>query len=197
MSSLETITSIITGCKSNDHKYQKVLYDRYRGFALKIVYRYVFRYEKARDVVNDGFVKVFSSMPAFHSENPPDTEKLLMGWISRIMINTAIDELRRVRLLPVTHHLEEVWDIPDNGQNAAQAMMYRDLILLLNRLPHQYRVVFNMFVIDGYSHQEIADILRISAGTSKSNLSRARILIQKFLKEEEQNLYAFREPRYG
>ncbi len=195
---LEPITSIIKGCKSNDHKYQKILYDRYFGFALKTVFRYIFKYERARDVVNDGFVKLFTNVPVFEAGNPADTEKILMGWIRRIMINAAIDEIRRVRMLPIVSSIpNDVWEIPDNSENAEQAMMYRDLILLLNRLPDQYRLVFNLFVIDGYGHQEIAESLKISVGASKSTLSRARALIQKLMKEEEHTLYVSTEPRYG
>lgn len=194
---LETITSIIKGCLSNDHKYQKILYDRYYGFALKIVFRYIFKYEHARNVVNDGFVKLFTNMASFESGQASDTEKILMGYIRRIMINASIDELRRIRLLPpITSIPDHIWDIPDNNGNPEQAMMYRDLILLLNRLPDQYRLVFNLFVIDGYGHQEIAESLKISVGTSKSTLSRARAMIQKFMKQEEQIIYVSSEPKY-
>jgi RNA polymerase sigma factor (sigma-70 family) len=188
---LEPITSIIKGCLSNDHKYQKILYERYYGFSLKIVFRYIFKYDRARDVVNDGFVKLFTHLASFEAGHAADTEKTLMGWIRRIMINAAIDELRRIKLQPgiISIH-DAVWDIPDNSENAGQALMYRDLVLLLNRLPEQYRLVFNLYVIDGYSHQEIADALKMSVGTSKSTLSRARGLIQKFIKEQEQIVYA-------
>src|SRR5688572_15169133 len=195
---LEPITSIIKGCVSKDHKYQKILYERYRAFALKIVFRYIFHYDKARDVVNDGFVKFFLAISTFRVENAIDTEKMLMGWIRRIMINASIDELRRNRspvwILSLPDHL---WDIPDHSENAEQAMRYRDLVLLLNKLPDKYRLVFNMFVIDGYSHQEIADLLSTTIGNSKSILSRSRIMMQKLMKEQEPTLHVFTEPRYG
>jgi RNA polymerase sigma factor (sigma-70 family) len=195
---LEQITSIIKGCLSNDHKYQKILYERYYGFALKIVFRYIFKYDRARDVVNDGFVKLFNNLASFEAVQTADTEKILMGWIRRIMINASIDELRRIRLLPGTISIpDDIWNIPDKSSNAEQALMYRDLVLLLNRLPEQYRLVFNLYIIDGYSHQEIADSLKISVGTSKSSLSRARAQIQKFIKEEDQAVYVSPEPRYG
>jgi RNA polymerase sigma factor (sigma-70 family) len=195
---LEPITYIINGCVSKDHKYQKILYERYRAFALKIVFRYIFHYDKARDVVNDGFVKFFTTVSTFRVENAIDTEKMLMGWIRRIMINVSIDELRRnrspIRTLSLPDHL---WEIPDHSENAEQAMRYRDLILLLNKLPDKYRLVFNMFVIDGYSHQDIADLLSTTIGNSKSILSRSRIMMQKLMKEQETTLHVFTEPRYG
>lgn len=195
---MEPITSIIKGCVAKDHRYQKILYERYRAFALKIVFRYIFHYDKARDVVNDGFVKFFMTISTFRVENAIDTEKMLMGWIRRIMINASIDELRRnrspVRILSLPDHL---WDIPDHSENAEQAMRYRDLVLLLNKLPGKYRLVFNMFVIDGYGHQEIADLLNTTIGNSKSILSRSRIMMQKLMKEQEPTLYVFTESRYG
>lgn len=81
-----------------DHKYQQIFYGRFRGFALKIVFRYIYVYEKAVDVTNDGFVKLFNHFSSFKSDDPDNPEKLLMGWIRRIMINVAIDELRKTRM---------------------------------------------------------------------------------------------------
>jgi len=92
---LENITHIIKGCIDKDHKYQKIIYEHYRGFALKIVFRYIYRYEKAVDVVNDGFVKLFNHFTIFEMGDDADNEKILMGWLKRIMINTSIDELRK------------------------------------------------------------------------------------------------------
>jgi RNA polymerase sigma factor (sigma-70 family) len=168
-----------------DHKYQKMLYDRYRGFALKTVFRYIYSYERALDVTNDGFVKLLNHFSSFKCEETENIEKVLMGWIRRIMINTSIDELRKGQMLPETGLIpENIWDIPDNRQ-ADQLILYKDLILILKRLPPQYRIVFNMYVIDGFTHREIADALSISVGTSKSSLSRAKALLQKIIKEEE------------
>jgi RNA polymerase sigma-70 factor (ECF subfamily) len=162
-----------------------MLYDRYRGFALKTVFRYVYSYERAVDVTNDGFVKLLIHFSSFKCEEVENEEKVLMGWIRRVMINTSIDELRRNKMLSETGHIpSDIWEIPDNRQ-ADQLILYKDLILTIKRLPPQYRTVFNMYVIDGFMHQEIADALAISVGTSKSCLSRARALLQKFIKEEE------------
>ncbi len=182
---LENIIDIIKGCMASEHKYQRILYDRYRGFALKAVFRYIYSYERALDVVNDGFVKLLNHFASFKCEDIENTEKVLMGWIRRIMINASIDELRRMKMRPEIGAIpEHVWEIPDNHQ-ADQLILYKDLILIIKRLPPQYRIVFNMYVIDGFTHYEIADALEISVGTSKSSLSRARTLLQKFIKQEE------------
>ena len=81
---------------------------------------------------------------------------------------------------------DHVWDIPDASENAEQMILYKDLILLVKELPPQYRSVFNLYVIDGFNHLEIADILKIPIGTSKSNLSRARLLLQQNIKKNEE-----------
>ena len=168
-----------------DHKYQRMLYDRYRGFALRTVFRYIYSYERALDVTNDGFVKLLNHFSSFKCEEIENLEKVLLGWIRRIMINTSIDELRKGKEPPETAVIPEtIWEIPDNGQ-ADQLILYKDLILIIKRLPPQYRIVFNMYVIDGFTHQHIADALSISVGTSKSSLSRARALLQKIIKKEE------------
>ena len=182
---MENITDIVNGCIVGDQKYQRILYDRYRGFALKTVFRYMYSYERALDVTNDGFVKLLNRFSSFKCEEAENIEKILMGWIRRVMINTSIDELRRMRLLPEIGRIpEHIWEIPDSRQ-ADQLILYKDLILIIRRLPPHYRIVFNMYVIDGFTHYEIADALSISVGTSKSSLSRARTLLQKFIKEEE------------
>ncbi len=155
--------------------------------ALKTVFRYIYHYEKATDIVNDGFVKLFRNFSKFKCEEPEHAEMILMGWIRRIMINTAIDELRKNNLSPEIGGIPEyVWAEGDKSRNADQGILYKDIILITKKLPPVYRVVFNMFVIDGCSHHEIADALGISVGTSKSNLSKARSLLQKFLKEQEE-----------
>jgi RNA polymerase sigma factor (sigma-70 family) len=184
---LENITYIIKGCIEKKHKYQKIIYERYRGYALKVVFRYIYRYEKAVDVVNDGFVKMFRNLEKFELADSADNEKILMAWLKRIFINTAIDELRKANMLPEIGGIpENVWAIKDNSQDADQLVLYKDLIILIKELPPSYRVVFNLYVIDGYTHSEIADMIKISIGTSKSNLSRARVLLQNRIKKMEE-----------
>jgi len=184
---LENITYIIKGCIQRDHKYQRIIYNQYRGYALKIVFRYIYRYDKAVDVVNDGFVKLFRSIEKFDLGDDTDHERKFMGWFKRILVNTAIDELRRGSMLPEIGGIpEHVWDIKDNSQDADQLLLYKDLIILIKELPPACRVVFNLYVIDGYTHSEIADMIKIPIGTSKSSLSRARLLLQNSIKKMEE-----------
>jgi RNA polymerase sigma factor (sigma-70 family) len=175
------------GCLNNDGKCQKKLYERYYGYALKIVFRYIYRYEKATDVVNDGFVKIFRSFQKFECTDKEHLEKIWMGWVKRIMINTAIDELRRSNMLPEIGGLpDHIWELQDRSQQADQNVLYKELIAEVKKLPPSYRVAFNMYVIDGFSHQEIAAKLGISVGTSKSNLSKAKMQLRKFIDKDVQ-----------
>ncbi|MEP6713573.1 MAG: sigma-70 family RNA polymerase sigma factor [Ferruginibacter sp.] len=187
---MENITSIIKGCIEKNHKYQRIIYERYRSYALKIVFRYIYRFDKAINVTNDGFVKLFRNFEQFRFGEDKDNEAILMGWLKKILVNTAIDELRKDDMLIEIGGIPEgVWEIKDNSRGADQLLLYKDLIVLIKNLPTAYRVVFNLHVIDGYTHSEIADILDVPVGTSKSNLSRARSLLQTSIKKMEDNSY--------
>jgi RNA polymerase sigma-70 factor (ECF subfamily) len=183
---LDNLRDIIVACAKNNSACQKLVYERYYGYALKIVFRYIYRYEKAVDVVNDGFVKVFRSIDRFIMDDLEHLEQRFMGWIKRIMINAAIDELRKNSMLTEIGGIpEHLWEVEDKSLSPDQALLYKELVSLVKQLPPAYRAVFNMVVIDGLTHHEVADQLNISVGTSKSNLSRARVLLQKHIKDLE------------
>lgn len=184
---MDKVITIIDGCRANDPKYQKILYETYYGFALKIVFRYIYKYEEAVEVTNDGFVKFFSRIENFKYDKEEHIEKLLGGWIRKIMINTSIDLLRKKMLLPEIGGIpDHVWNLKDRSQTADQLTIYKELIVLVKKLPPAYRIVFNMQVIDGYTHMEIAEKLGIPVNTSKSNLLRAKALMRKYLNEKEE-----------
>jgi len=183
---LKNINEILTGCAGREPYCQRILYERYYGYALKLAFRYVYRYEVATDVVTDSFVKAFNSIHLFKMKDADAAEKLFMGWLKRIIVNTAIDELRKNRMAPEIGGIpDHIWDIADNSQDIEKILLFKDLIILIKELQPEYRTVFNMYVIDGYSHFEIAEILKIQIGTSKSRLSKARGILQKSLKKIE------------
>ena len=184
---MENINRILRGCINKEYKCQKLVYETYRGFALKVVFRYIYRYENAVDVANDGFVKLFSAFTKFTiAKTEEDNRKMLMGYIKKIMVNASIDELRRRSMLPEIGGIpENVWEDTTKQDDADQQLLYNQIIILIKELPPQYRIVFNMYVIDGFNHLEIADILKIPVGTSKSNLSRARAMLQAVIKKSE------------
>jgi RNA polymerase sigma factor (sigma-70 family) len=186
---LEPLQHIIAGCIENNQRDQKFLYEKYYGYCLKTVFRYIYRYDKAVDVVNDGFVKVFRNFSRFEFRDKENIEMILMGWMRMIMINTAIDHLRKNNFLPEIGDLSEnIWMQEDRSSASDQALMYKELVKEIKKLPPSYRTVFNLYVIDGFTHQEIADRLGISVGTSKSNLSKARVILQKIIKNNDQQI---------
>lgn len=184
---MEHLQTILEGCIQQSRRDQKIFYEHFYGYCLKTVFRYVYRYDKAVDVVNDGFVKIFRSLDKFYYNPEESPEIVLMGWMRTVMVNTAIDHLRKNNFLSEIGTLPEgVWEQEDKSGASDQGLLYKELIKEVRKLPTSYRLVFNMFVIDGFSHQEIADRLGISVGTSKSNLFKARALLQKFIKTTDQ-----------
>jgi RNA polymerase sigma-70 factor (ECF subfamily) len=152
------------------------------------VFRYIYRYDKAVDVVNDGFVKIFRNFSRFEYKVNESLEMMLMGWMRTIMINTAIDQLRKNNFIPEIGDISETIWMKDKSQSSDQSLLYKELVKEIKKLPPSYRTVFNMYVIDGFTHQEIADTLGISIGTSKSNLSKARVILQRIIKSNEEVL---------
>jgi RNA polymerase sigma-70 factor (ECF subfamily) len=144
----------------------------------------MYRYDVAVNVTNDGFVKIFRHIERFRYTGEGYPERRLMAWIKRIVINTAIDELRKNHMTPEIGAIPGwAWEKSDDSQKADQQLMYKELISYVKHLPPMYRTVFNMFVIDGCTHFEIAASLGISTGTSRSNLSRARTILQRIINE--------------
>lgn len=178
--------AILEGCKKGNRNSQQLLYEQFHDFAMRIVFRYIYNYEDAIETVNDGFVKFFLNLDKLNLNDADNVDKMLGGWLKRIMINTAVDALRKKMMLPEIGGMpEHVWDIKDTAPDAEQKIIYKELILLVKKLPPSYRVVFNMHVIDGYKHIEIAEILGTPVGTLKSNLMRAKVLLRDFINQKE------------
>lgn len=190
---LEQLLHLVKGCAANDAKHQKVFYETYLGFVLKTVYRYLNNYEAAAEVANDAFVKIFRSFGKFEYSRATDVESLLMAWMRRIAVNTAIDHIRvsqkQSKYQPVAG---KEWNDSKTEIRSDDQLLYKEMIELIRKLSPSYRTVFNMYVIDGYSHHEISKMLGISVGTSKSNLARARAFLQKYLvKDNKDNVLCF------
>ena len=184
---MKDLYAIIKGCVQNDRRHQKALYDHYYGFAFKVVYRYIYRYDKVADVVNDGFVKAFRSFSVFVCPPEAEIERTLMAWLKKIMVHVAIDELRRNHLMPEIGSLQEhAIEEADQSNRADNAVLFKELMAQVKKLPPVYRAVFNMFVIDGFTHPEIAQKLGITVGTSKSNLFKARAYLQNIISKDLQ-----------
>ena len=169
---------LIKGCLRRDRTAQKRLYEAYSSKLYGLCYRYVKDSMEAEDVLVTAFMKVFEKIDQFKNEGSFE------GWIRRIVVNEALTSLRRNRSMYLETELEQV-DYDPNYKTLHDHLEAEDLIQLVNELPTGYRIVFNMYAIDGYSHKEIAEALNISENTSKSQLSRARTYLQKVLKAQE------------
>lgn len=171
---------LIKGCKRGDHQAQQRLFDRYSARMYGVCLRYLKNTMQAEDVLVMAFTKVFARLGQFKGEGS------LEGWIRRITINEALAALRKSRAMMAETDLDAAEREPDY-QQLSDRLEEEDLLRMIEKLPPGYRVVFNMYAIDGYCHKEIAELLGISENTSKSQLSRARAYLQKMLMDAERN----------
>ena len=169
---------LITGCRKRERNAQKAVYDTYSSKMYGLCYRYLKDAMEAEDVLIVAFTRIFERIDQFKGDGSFE------GWIRRIVVNEALTCLRKRRTMHLEAELEEA-DYKLDYRNLEDHLEAEDLMQLINALPTGYRIVFNMYAIDGYSHKEIADSLGISENTSKSQLSRARTYLQKALKEQE------------
>lgn len=183
------LNDIIRGCCNLDRVSQKLFYQQFYGYAAAICMRYCSNEDDITQVVNDGFLKVYNSLKDF-SPRHSDVEASLKGWMKRIMINTAIDHLRKNnrRFLVAEIH-DQHFNVTEESANSVDRMSYKEILAIIQKLSPVYRTVFNLYVMDGFKHEEIASQLNISVGASKSNLAKARANIQKMLKETDINYY--------
>ena len=170
----EKLQQLINGCIQQDRNSQKRLYKLYYGYAMAICLRYTGNRDEAAEVMNQGFFKIFKHLGKYDNSRPFNI------WMGRIMTNTAIDYYRAEVKTNRTEELENASHVSD-AEMADNKLNYNDLLAMVQRLPHAYRVTFNLFAIEGYSHDEIAGMLRISIGASKSNLHRARQKLKEMI----------------
>ncbi|MBE2231322.1 MAG: RNA polymerase sigma factor [Chitinophagaceae bacterium] len=155
---------------------QEALYQRFSPRMYAVCLRYAGNTEEAEDILQEGFVKVFRKLESFRNEGSFE------GWIRRIFVNTAIEHFRRKKyLLPVTEKEENTLEA--RNTSVLDDLSARDIMAIVQELSPGYRTVFNLYVVEGFTHKEIADILGISEGTSKSQLSRAKVILQEKVKQ--------------
>ncbi|HYV90579.1 MAG TPA: sigma-70 family RNA polymerase sigma factor [Chitinophagales bacterium] len=165
---------LITGCIGGDHKMQEELYKAFAPRMFVICLRYASSYPEAEDMMQEGFIRAFGNLSKFRNEGSFE------GWMKRIFINTAIEGYRKNHSSNGTLEVEEMKnDLVQKDD--FHYLSAADLLKMVQSLSPGYRTVFNLYAIEGYSHQEIADMLGINIGTSKSQLARARYLLQKMV----------------
>lgn len=157
---------------------QRQLYDLYSRKMMAVCLRYAPTSFEAEDMMQEGFVKVFANIQNFKRDCP------LEFWIRRIMINTALKQLRQKSLMTVSHETEEASNLASTDTNLSGYSM-DELLGMIQSLAPRYRMVFNLYAIEGYNHKEIGEMLGISEGTSKSQYSRARALLQGMLERSD------------
>jgi RNA polymerase sigma factor (sigma-70 family) len=170
----EELNQLIKGCIQQDRKSQKMLYKAFYGFSMGICLRYAGNRDEAAEVMNQGFFKVFTHIQSF------DTSRPFKAWLGKIMMNVSIDHYRANLKMAYTEDLDQAEHVSD-GDIADNNLHYNDLLVMVQKLPQAYRTVFNLFAIEGYSHEEIATMLNINAGTSKSNLHKARQKLKQMI----------------
>ncbi|ARS37353.1 RNA polymerase sigma factor [Pontibacter actiniarum] len=172
---------LIDGCIAGKRDMQRLLYDLYSKKMMAVCLRYAPTTFEAEDIMQDAFVKVFNNLQTFKRDCPVEF------WIRRIMINTALKHLRSKQLLTVSHESEEVANLSADDVNLSGYSL-DELLSMIQSLAPRYRMVFNLYAIEGYNHKEIGEMLGISEGTSKSQYSRARVILQNMLLRQEENI---------
>ena len=168
----------IEGAKQGDRRSQKAIYDMLSDKMHAVCLRYMGDRESAEDILQDGFVTLFTKLDSYSGEGAFE------GWARKIFVNTALMSLRKKDALKGSEDVSAAWDITSDEPTAVQSMSYKDLVKLIAGLPPGFRTVFNMYVVEGYSHKEIGEALGISETTSRSQLQRARTLLQSKIKEK-------------
>ncbi|MBI3511066.1 MAG: sigma-70 family RNA polymerase sigma factor [Bacteroidetes bacterium] len=177
-----TDNELIAGCIRQDRTCQEELYKRFYGKMLGVTLRYAKDRDEARDMLQEGFIKVYTSLRNFSFKGSFE------GWVRRIVVNTAVDHLRRNKheyMIVSTVYARE-GEIPDHSEEVEEedlvnTLSEEEILACVQTLSPAYRTVFNLYVIENFSHREISEQLNISEGTSKSNLAKARFQLKKNL----------------
>lgn len=187
----EKLKKLVEGCISNDRNAQRCLYEMFYGKMMGVCLRYANDPNQAKDILQDGFIKVFRNLERYNFSGSFE------GWVRRIIVNTAIDYFRKSRsshvlLLPDEQGIEKFEEVSEDDEFELEPseeveFTMQDVIDAMHQLSPSYRAVFNLYVMESKTHQEIADTLEISVGTSKSNFSKAKLNIRKILLRKKNN----------
>ncbi len=171
-----TDEQIVQGCIDNNPLAQKYLYDKFARKMMGVCMRYCDNTEEAEDVLQNGFVMIFQKIESFKGSGS------LEGWIRKVIVNTALTNIRKNKKLKLNIELDSVeYMLPASSHLGGDSYEVKDLLKIIQTLPTGFKTVFNLYAIEGYSHKEIGDMLGISEGTSKSQYSRAKAYLQKLI----------------
>lgn len=170
---------LLEACRQKDRAAQKELYRQFYAYAMSVSLRYCDHEDEAVEIANDAFLKVFLHIKRY------DTRLPFKPWFRRILINTAINHIKQKQKLKISTLMDTEYNIPDTEEILAR-LGFQELMALVRSLSTAYRTVFNLYVLDGFTHEEIAQELGISVGTSKSNLSKARERLRQLILQQMQ-----------
>jgi RNA polymerase sigma factor (sigma-70 family) len=173
---------IIQGCIDGDRRCQQSLYEHFYGKMMVVCMRYAKDQDEALDMFQEAFIKIFNNLHKFGDKGSFE------GWVRRIMVNTSIDHIRKNKKHNQMVELDDVHGSiqieEDEGDELLENVNFQDMLLLVQELSPAYKSVFNLYIVDGYTHKEIADLLEINVGTSKSNLAKAKMNLRKLLNKK-------------
>ena len=172
----EATLELVQRCREGDRRAQKAVYDALSGKMYAVCLRYMGDRESAEDTLQDGFVTLFTKLDSYSGDGSFE------GWARKIFVNTALMSLRKKDVLKQTEDVDSAWSISSDDPGALEKIGLKELLTMIGELPPGFRTVFNMYVMEGYSHKEIAEQLGISETTSRSQLQRARTVLQSKIK---------------
>lgn len=174
------LSEVLDGCRKNKPSAQRQLVEQYYVMAKKLCIRYAKNSEEADEMVDDGFLKILGGLHKF------DPTRSFEPWLRQVMVNTAIDHYRKRQHLVVTSDLDTAFEVHHDAEGL-DLLSAEELLSLIQQLPPTYRLIFNMYAIDGYDHNEIAEQLGIISSTSRANLAKARAKLQKWVLQISQS----------
>ncbi|MFD2873590.1 RNA polymerase sigma factor [Mucilaginibacter ximonensis] len=180
-----TIEELITRSKTGERKAQELLYKQFASKMLGVCMRYATDKMEAEDMLQNGFIKMFKKLEDYRGEGSFE------GWLRRIMVHSSIEYYRKHHKMIQVIDVAEMSDEPSVNPTAMATMSAQDLMGLINQLSPGYKMVFNLYAIEGYSHREIAEIVGITEGASKSQLSRARAILKDLVVKMEVKNYGY------
>ena len=172
-----TLETLIIQCKKEDAKAQELLYKRYSSILFAICLKYSPNYEEAQDNLQDAFITIYNRIGQYKVKGSFE------GWIKRVTVNTVLQKYRKKKLYDIKDEQQIEQEAP--VEVATDSVPLDFLLKIIQELPDRYRLVFNLYVLDGYSHKEVGELLGISDGTSKSNLARARNILKEKIEQYE------------
>lgn len=164
---------LIEGCRKGDRRAQKALYETFSRKMMSVCLRYVSDWETARDLLQEGFVKVFTHIDSYTGNGSFE------GWIRKIFVNSALEYLRHADVLRESTDLDQTAEVAQTDSSPLSDISAAELMQLVQSLPTGFRTIFNLFAIEGYSHKEISERLHITESTSRSQYTRAKQLLQR------------------